>query len=282
MIFMYILFDIGGTQTRLAVSKERDKLENITIFDTPQSFEEGIDFIAARIHIISKGGKVESVAGGIAGPLNKEKSELVNTSNLQDWAKRPLKKELQKRLEAPVYLENDAALAGLGEAVYGAGKNRRIVAYITVSTGVGGARIVEGKIDRNAMGFEPGHQIIEINGPLCPACSIPGHLEGYISGIALRNKYKKNPQDITDEKIWDEVAYYLAFGIHNSILHWSPNAVILGGSIMKSVSLEKVTANLHKILTIFPQVPIVRRSELGDIGGLYGALVMAKAYEKSA
>lgn len=269
---MYLLFDIGGTHTRLSVSRDGKKLENITIFDTPPSFEEGIKRIGQKVSLLSKGKRIKAVAGGIAGPLNNDKSKLVNGSHLQDWIQKPLKDELQKRLGAAVYLENDAALVGLGEAVYGAGKGVGIVIYITISTGVGGARIVDRKIDRNSYGFEPGHQIIEINGPLCPACGVPGHLESYVSGTALKNKYGKNPEDITDKKVWDEVACYLAFGIHNSILHWSPEIVVLGGGVMKSISLEKVTADLAHILTIFRKVPIVKRAELGDIGGLYGAL----------
>lgn len=273
---MYLLFDIGGTHTRLAVSRDGKKLENITIFDSPKSFEAGMSRIHQQMHILNKGKKLKAVAGGIAGPLNQDKSRLVNAPNLQDWIQKPLKEELQKRLEAPVYLENDAALAGLGETAYGAGKDFGIVVYITVSTGVGGARIVDGKIDRNVMGFEPGHQIIEINGLLCPACGIHGHLEGYVSGTAISKKYGKKPQDITDSKVWDEAAYYLAFGVHNSLLHWSPDVVILGGSMMKSISLEKVTANLNKILTIFPKAPIIKRAELGDSGGLYGALSMVQ------
>lgn len=273
---MYLLFDIGGTHTKLAVSQGGKKLENITIFDTPHSFEEGIELICQKMHIVSKGKRVKAIAGGIAGPLNQDKSRLVNAPNLQDWIQKPLKHALQKRLEAPVYLENDAALVGLGEATCGAGKDFGIVVYITVSTGVGGVRIVDGKIDRNAMGFEPGHQIIEINGLLCPACNIHGHLEGYISGTAIRKKYGKKPQDITDSKVWDEIANLLGIGVHNTILHWSPDVVVIGGSMMKSISLKKVTANLHKILTIFPKAPIVKQAEIDDIGGLYGALSMAQ------
>lgn len=273
---MYLLFDIGGTHTRLAVSQDGKKLENVTIFDTPQSFEEGIELIYLNAHALTRGKKAEAIVGGIAGPLSKDKSRLVYAPHLKNWVQKPLKKELQTRLEAPVYLENDAALVGLGEATQGAGKGHSIIMYLTVSTGVGGARIVNGKIDRNALGFEPGHQIIEINGPLCPTCGISGHLEGYVSGTALRNKYGKNPKDITDKKVWDEIAYYLAFGIHNSILHWSPEVVVLGGAVMQSISLEKVTANLHNILAIFRKVPMVKRAKLGDIGGLYGALSMVQ------
>ncbi len=273
---MYLIFDIGGTHTRLAVSEDNQSLTLTTIRDTPQSFAEGMTLIQKTAAEITHGKTIEAVAGDVAGPLSQDKSYLVNAPHLKDWIKKPLKEELEKRLNAPVYLENDAALVGLGEAMQGSGKDHAIVMYMTVSTGVGGARIVDGKIDKNAMGFEPGHQIIDINGPLCPTCNIPGHLESYISGAALKKKYGKKPEDISDKYVWDDVAYYLAFGIHNSLLHWSPDVIVLGGSMMKSISLDKVTENLHKILTIFPKVPLLKRAELDDRGGLYGALSMAQ------
>jgi len=273
---MFLIFDIGGTKMRLAVSRDEKNFEEPKIFQTPKDFNEGMSLFEKTVLKLSDGEKIKAVAGGIAGPLNGKKEMLVNSPNLPGWVKKPLKKTIEKFIGVPTNIENDAAIVGLGEAVVGAGRGYSIVAYITVSTGVGGARIVDGKIDKNVMGFEPGHQIIEINGTLCPTCGIPGHLEGYVSGMAIMQKYGKNPEDITDDGIWDEAAYYLAFGVHNSILHWSPDVVVLGGSMMKSIPLEKVTDNLHKILTIFPKAPTVKRAELGDIGGLYGALSMAQ------
>ncbi|MBI2326738.1 ROK family protein [Candidatus Curtissbacteria bacterium] len=275
---MFLVFDIGGTNMRLAVSRDGKSLEEPKILKTPKDFDEGMLLFKKTVLNLSDGEKIKAAAGGIAGPLDGKKEMLVNSPNLPGWIKKPLKKTIEKFFGAPIFIENDAAIVGLGEALVGAGIGYAIVAYITVSTGVGGARIVDGKIDRNKMGFEPGHQIIEINGPLCPRCGIPGHLEGYVSGTALWNKYGKPPQDITDKKIWDEVAYYLTFGVHNSLLHWSPDVIVLGGSMMKSISLEKVTENLDKILTIFPKAPLVKRAELGDKGGLYGALAMAKQH----
>jgi len=273
---MFLLFDIGGTKMRLAISRDGKSFEKPKILETPNDFHEGMLLFEKTAKQLSGGEKIKLVAGGIAGPLDDKKGMLINSPNLPGWINKPLKKTIETVIGAPTYIENDAAIVSLGEAIVGAGKDYKIVAYITISTGVGGARIVDGKIDRNAIGFEPGHQILEINGPLCPTCGIAGHLEAYVSGTALSKKYGKNPQEITDSKVWNEVAYYLAYGVHNSILHWSPDVVVLGGSMMKSISLEKVTATLHKILIIFPKVPPVKRAELGDTGGLYGALSLCQ------
>ena len=280
---MYLLFDIGGTKTRLATSKDAVSFNTPIIIDTPQKFEEGISAFSTAVNKLVEGEKIEKAVGAVSGPLDKEHSMLVNAPNLKGWNGKPLKKELEKILSAPVVLENDAALVGLGEAVYGAGKGHNIVAYITVSTGVGGARIVGGKIDISSMGFEPGHQIIDFNGQDCPGlgCNGKGHLEGYVSGNALQHRFGKHPAEITDEKVWEELAQWLAIGLNNSIVHWSPDIVVLGGSMMTKtpgISIERVKVHLEKVNHIFPGIPILKIAELEDVGGLYGALELAKQH----
>lgn len=273
---MFLLFDIGATKMRLAVSRDGNSFAEPKIVETPKDFDEGMSLFKKTAAELSGGEKIKAATGGIAGLLDQKKEELVNSPNLPGWVNKPLKETIEKLMDVPVYIENDAAIVGLGEAVIGAGKGYDIVAYITVSTGVGGARIVAGKIDRNRFGFEPGHQIIDPGGALFPGRSTLGHLEGLVSGTAIEKRYHKKPYEISDPKVWEEIALWLAYGLNNTIVHWSPDVVVLGGSMMKSISLEKVTVNLHKILTIFPKAPIVKRAELGDSGGLYGALTIVQ------
>jgi predicted NBD/HSP70 family sugar kinase len=265
---MHLLFDIGGTKARFATSSGEEP-ENIKIIETPDRFEDGIKEFRNYYDSIGNP-NIESVSGGIAGPLNKEKTMVINAPNISGWNGKPLKEELIKIFNTNIKIENDAALFGLGEATYGSGKEKKIVMFLTISTGIGGARIVNGKIDENSMGFEPGHQLLFLNEKEVK------HLEGLASGNAIKRIYGKNPQDIDDEETWDEVAKYLAYGIHNSILHWSPDVVILGGSVMKKMNIEKVKEHLSEIMKIFLVVPEIRLAQLGDKGGLYGALELAK------
>lgn len=278
---MYLLFDIGATKMRLAVSDGK-QLGKIQIIPTPSDFEGGLSAIRAVASSFTstrrRKQKFNAAAGGVVGPLDAKRTKLVNSPNLPLWNNKPLKEELRKMFGAPIFLMNDTAVVGLGEAVYGAGKWSRIVAYVTVSTGVGGVRIVKGKIDANAFGFEPGHQIIM--GPreepgFCAVCGTRGCLEGYISGSALERRFGTRPQDITDEKVWDVVAELLAVGLHNIILHWSPDIVVLGGAVMRNkIPFEKVVLSLKELMKILPQLPEVRRAALGDVGGLWGALTL--------
>ncbi|MEK7130553.1 MAG: ROK family protein, partial [Patescibacteria group bacterium] len=262
---MYLLFDIGGTKMRIGVAENFKKISKTVILPTPKSFADGMALFEKAAKELASGKKIEAVAGGITGPLDKNKTMILNALNLRGWSKKPLVKELKKIFKVPVFLENDAALAGLGEATFGAGVGKKIVAYLTVSTGVGGARIVNEKIDQNAFGFEPGHQIIFLNKEAIT-------LENMVSGTAIEKKYGKKPYEIYDGKIWDKVAKNLAYGLHNVTVLWSPDIIILGGSVMKSLPVERVQYHLSKILKIFPKPPLIKKSKLGDLAGLHGAL----------
>ncbi len=270
---MYLALDIGGTNLRIAASADGTGLSTgPEIVETPQKFEDAISLIRELSEKITKGAKVDKAAVGIAGPLDEAKTKLVNAPNLPDYVGKPLKEHIEDILNCPVFLENDATLAGLGEAVFGSGKGHDIVAYLTISTGVGGARIVHQKIDQNCQGFEPGHQIIEIDGRECLGCKVRGHLEAYVSGPSIERKYGQKPEDIKDPRVWDEVAKYLSVGINNTIVLWSPDVIVLGGSVMKSLPVGPVEFYLKQSLKIFPKIPQVAVSSLKDSSGIFGGL----------
>lgn len=277
---MYILFDIGGTNMRIAVSRDGATFGTPKIVSTPKDFDEGMRTLKGEALLLADGEKITALGGGIAGALSRDRSTFLNGPHLGGWNGKPIKKTLEDLFGAPAFIENDTAIVGLGEAVVGAGKGHSIVAYVTVSTGVGGARIVDGRIDVSAIGFEPGHQIIDADGTLCKAtvCGLGLDLEGAVSGTAIFLRYNKKPKEITDEKFWDEMARVLAFGLNNTIVHWSPDIVVIGGSMMNQIGIpvDRVRAHLKGILRIYPELPLIEHSALADVGGLHGALHFVK------
>lgn len=270
---MQLVFDIGGTNMRIAVSKDGKTLANSKIIPTLQDFDQGILAIKQTAEELSNGEKITKISGGIAGPIDESKSMLVKSPHIPGWVGKNLKQNLEYLFNATVNLENDAILGGLGEANFGAGKNYEIVAFITIGTGVGGSKIVNGKLDKNVLGFEPGHQIIVPDGNSCN-CGGRGHLEAYVGGAYLKKIYHQKGEDIKDQTVWEEVARYLSLGIHNTIVHWSPNIVIIGGSVSQSIPLNKVEACLKQYLTIFPHAPVLAKATLGNGAGLLGALTL--------
>ena len=263
---MYLLFDIGGTHTRLAVADEQGSPTDLRTFNTALTFEQGLKDFSSRAAELARGQRFQAAAGGFPGPFGRLKKDPLAAYNLPGWLNKPLKQTLQRELGCDIYLENDAALSALGEANFGAGRGYEIIAYLTVGTGVGGARIVDGQIDKCAIGFEPGHQLIDIHGNL--------ELEQLIGGRQLAAKYGKPLEQISDPEIWDQLAKNLAVGIHNLVVSWSPDVVILGGGIVRNnaLSLNAVERHLRTTLKIFPDCPPVKRAELEPHSVLWGAL----------
>lgn len=266
---MYLLFDIGATKMRLAISKDGQTISESRILVTPASFEEGISLFEKTTREISGREKITAACGGIAGPLDQEKKESFINQAIPNWSQKPLKQSLERVLNTSVQLENDAALGGLGEAVSGAGVGFPIVAYITVGTGVGGAKIVQGKIDPSSFNFEPGYEIIKDN----------KNLQELISGFSLEKRYSQKSENITDQAVWNDVEHNLAIGLNNISVLWSPDIIVLGGSVIKSLNLENVKKYLSETLKAYPKPPELALSKLGELSGLYGALELIRQKE---
>lgn len=278
---MYIAFDIGGTKMRIAVSKDCKSIVGEPVVEkTPEDFEKGIQLFSDIARSLTKDVHIKAAAGGIAGPLDREKKMLTSAPNIaSDWAGRPLAEALSKELQAPVYLENDTAIVGLGEAHAGAGMGHNIVVYVTVSTGVGGVRIVNGKVDVSCMGFEPGHQIIDIDNTLCKNC-VSGQLEDMVSGTATERRFGMKPYEVKEERVWnEELPKWLSYGLYNTILHWSPDVAVLGGSMIvgnPAISVPRTADYLREVTTIFPNIPEIKKAECGDFGGIHGAFALIR------
>jgi glucokinase len=270
---MYIVADIGGTKMRIASSNDGNSFKEPLIIDTPTSFEDGFNLFVDAVEKVSYGEAPTHVVIGLPGIMSESRDKLFKAPHLKSWERMPVKEMVESKFRnAKVYLENDSALVGLGEAHFGAGRGFSIVAYLTVSTGVGGARIVNGKIDASKYGFEPGHAIVMIDGR-------PHELEEFVSGTAIEKKYGKKPWEIDDEDVWDDCARYLALAVYNLEMEWSPDAVVFGGSMFKEVGIKvpKIEKYLHSWYTpIFPTDPVLLKAELGDLGGLYGGLAYLK------
>ena len=269
---MFLLFDIGGTHIRLSLAPDINTITDPLILDTPQKFEEFEQRLKYFVEKNLKDQKLERVVGGIAGVLNEDGTKLLNSPNLEDWIGKPLKEVIIRATGCEnVSIENDANLCALGEATMGAGKDYDIVAYITIGTGIGGSRIVNQKIDANALGFEPGHQILKISDDRKIET-----FEQLAGGKAISKKYGQHVHEIEDLEIIDQIYYYTACGIHNTILYWSPDAVVLGGSIGEDMDLAKLKSYLEEIMFIFKKIPAIKSAKLGKTNGVMGAFHLLK------
>lgn len=244
---------------RFAQSRELARFGEPVILDTPREYAELIERLVAAVRRAAGEEEIEGIA--IGKPL---------------WKKWPdFRGDVAEAIDAPVLFENDTALVGLGEVHFGAGRGSEICAYITVSTGVNGARIVDGHVDRSMQGFEIGGMYMNAEDTL----------ESLVSGTAIRERFGvSSPKDLgAGHEVWEELAATLAFGVHNTILHWSPDRVVLGGSMFNEIgiSVERVGDHVESLMEKFPYVPHIVHSALGDLGGLFGGMALLRQAEAS-
>jgi predicted NBD/HSP70 family sugar kinase len=187
---------------------------------------------------------------------------------MRAWIGKPIIADLKRLTGAhDIVLKNDADMAALGEAVHGAGKAYEHVAYLTISTGVGGGLVQRKRLFEGRYSVEPGHQFVD--------AKTRQTLEQSLGGTHLRARYGKAPKELGAE-VYQELAVVLAGGIHNLIQSWVPDVVVLGGSQTKDIPLDVVRETVASMNVMFPYVPDIVPAELGSINGLFGALAYAR------
>ena len=272
---MYFACDIGGTQTRIAASTDCHKFDDPIIEETPQNPADGLRLIIDTINLLvqkydPKNKKIDAIVLGIAGVLNEEHSFLLKSPNLNTWERIPIKEKLEKELNTKVHIEKDTDIVGLGEALSGAGRGVEICVYISISTGIGGVKIVNGKFEKNRYGFEPGFQILNNE--------TGENWQDLSSGTAVQKKYQMHPKDVAKTENWNIVENNVAVGLNNSIVHWSPDVVVVGGAMSKDFDADSLTQKVQSIMRIHPTIPEIKIAELGSIGGVYGGFAFLRQY----
>lgn len=261
-----IVFDIGGTKMRVAAATGTT-LGEIKKIPTPQDPKEAIAKLAEMARAEAGGRTIRAIAG-CSRWIIKDGVYLPGDKPLPGWGGTNLVIGISDALGAPVQIVHDTGGIGVGEVHAGAGRGSKICVYITVSTGVGGDRIVDGRIDRYTYNPEIGRQLI--NGE---------QLEDLISGTAVKKKFGIEPKDLDSIEERNKLADILAIGLYNTTLHWSPDTIVLGGSMIIGVNpipLERVASELKRLLTMYPTAPVIKMAQLGDNGGLVGAAILAQ------
>lgn len=187
--------DLGGTQVRAAVLRGADirgRAATLTGSDpTPERVLPRI-YTTIQEALEQAGAALDEIAGiGVSapGPLDNRTGIVHAPPNLPAWDGTPLRDILQAQYHRPVFVENDANAAALGEFRFGAGQGSRDMVYLTVSTGIGGGIIVDGRILEGVNGTagELGHMTIDWQGERC-SCGNIGCLEALASGTAIARR----------------------------------------------------------------------------------------------
>ena len=190
--------DLGGTNLRIAaVDEQGTMLEKVTL---GTHVARGRDFVITEMcdailtlsAKYSRGGRMIGAGIGIPGIIDKRTGMLRESPNLPGWANYPVRNEIERRLGAPVILENDANAAAFGEAWLGAARGKESMCMITLGTGVGGGLVLDGEIWQGMTGMagEVGHMTVDPNGVHCK-CGNIGCAEQYASATAVMRMAKE-------------------------------------------------------------------------------------------
>lgn len=184
--------DLGGTKISTALSNIDGEIISKKV--VPTNAKEGESAVLNRIimtieDVILGGGitasEVSAIGIGSPGPLDYKKGSIITTPNLP-FKNYNIVEPIRNRFKVPVFLDNDANVAVIGEYMFGAGKGKENIIYFTVSTGIGGGAILNGRAYRGntSNALEIGHMTVNPNGPICN-CGNIGCLEAFSSGTTI-------------------------------------------------------------------------------------------------
>ena len=308
--------DLGGTKILTALADETGNVltEIKVATEAAGGYAHVIDRLVDTIRQVREqaGVSAEAIKGvavGSPGPLSAESGVVHFAPNL-GWRDVPIKKLLIERLKTRVFIDNDANLAAFGEFVYGAGQGVAHMVYFTVSTGVGGGLILDGRL-YHGIGDgagELGHMQIMPDGPLC-ACGAKGCLEALASGTAIARMAKElvtngKGQGILEQakgkaddisavtvataaaagdqeakKIIAQAAGYLGIGVAGVINIFNPELVVFGGGVMeigepiwREIRREVAARAFHSSGKQANLVP----AKLGQRAGVLGAVALCR------
>lgn len=277
---LYIGLDIGGTKLLVALADEKGRILERVQEATPPDLESGLKALDRMIASVAHGRAVAGMGAAIGGPLD-WKNGIVSPLHQPQWRGVPLKAIMEAKWKCPFFVDVDTNVAALGEYHFGEERASRLL-YLTLSTGMGGGFLVDGRIYRGLNGGHPevGHQSINFRCShperVTCECGAPDCLEALVSGNAIRRIYGKPAERLAREE-WQEVAYNLGQGLRNLSAVYLPDVIVLGGGVAVGGGEELIAWSsmvMKERLHIVP-APTVRLSHLGYDTALMGTVAVA-------
>ncbi|NOS62096.1 MAG: ROK family protein [Nitrosarchaeum sp.] len=287
---MYKLgIDLGGTKIEAILLDENlDTIKRKRV-PTPQNdYHKILNTISSLAADLL--GDIDDYSIGICTPgAISKKTGLIKNSNTQCLIGKPLKEDLENKLDKKISMENDANCFAIAESTMGAAKEFDVVFGVIMGTGVGGGIVIDGKIHqgRTNIAGEWGHHTLHQNGNNC-YCGKQGCVETYISGPALEKQWKEltgksqNMPEIIQNlensktKQWkDEFLENFGFGLANVIDILDPDVIVLGGGLSNIDFLytEGKDSVYDKVFSDLVDTPILK-NKLGDSAGVFGAALL--------
>lgn len=310
---LIIAVDVGGTKTAGGLVTPIGKLLETTVLPTHATDGVKRSFLQVRRvieRLLRRAGGKRNVRGiGVCSPgaLDSETGTIINAPNMPGWETLRLAVDIEKIFGLPARVENDANAAGLAEVLFGAGRGRKNVFYVTVSTGIGTGLIIDGKVYHGHKGVagEGGHVCVDYRSPYRCGCGTLGCIEALASGPAMVRRAlveleqqhavastlrpaaasgTLSPEIIAEaarkgdaiaRTVLDETGFYLGVWLGGMISLLDPEAVVIGGGVARigRPLFSKISSTIARY-TINPkiaaQIPLLP-AKLRQNVGVYGA-----------
>jgi len=292
--------DIGGT--KIAAGMVNGDGRVLARAQVPTNADAGyrnaIDAVIQMLRDAEKkvGANITGIGIGSTGPVYPLTGAIGDVNFFPNWNGENPVQDLERAFHVGVAIENDADAAALGEAGWGAGRNKSRLIYVTVGTGIGVGLIFDGKVYRGVDHSHPeiGHHLIDPSGPSC-YCGFHGCWESLATGPAMESWMAANVPpnyphgsnlsakricelaragDLLAQKAVEREARYLSLGLANLVTLYVPDSIVLGGSVMNSADLFLDT--IHKTIAASCHFVPYERTEialasLGEDANLIGA-----------
>ncbi|MBE3577153.1 MAG: ROK family protein [Limnochordales bacterium] len=323
-----IAVDVGGTKIATGAVDREGRVLARTVVPTmaaagPEAIRsriaESIATVIEEMHAAHTGGRTsagtrewrenpEAIGMAIPGPMDTERGVALAASNL-GWYEFPVGPVLASRFGCPVFLENDANAAALGEWLFGAGRGVNNLLYVTISTGIGSGLVVGGRLHRGRHfnAGEVGHMVLLADGPFC-TCGQRGCWEALASGTAIARDARQlalaypeselfrlcggdvskidvplvgqaaRSGDPGAREILDQAVKYLGIGFSNLINILDPDLVVVGGGVsnLDDLLFPRLTEHVRRYTQRRVKEPVaIVRAQLRQDSGLLGAAAVA-------
>ena len=271
-----------------------------------QNILEGIE----KIMESGVGGRVNGIGLGSPGAIDTERGLVIECApNIPDWTGRQIREPIVERFSLPTFVDNDAKMAVIGEAVFGAGTGHQHIFVVTLGTGIGGGVVLNGRIHRGAFfcAGEIGHAAVQIDGRRC-VCGKDGHLEAYASATGIQGMAREHldqgrksiltemagddPNGLSAKMVLDAArdgdelslevvnlaAHYLGMALAYFAMVFDPHLMVVSGGIALAgdILFEPMNRAYSRYLFYqsIRQAPIVP-AKMGFEAGMVGAAAMA-------
>lgn len=311
--------DIGGTKLAAGVVRADGTLLSFAVCPTgaqdgPEAglkrlFDLGEEALTRAAPPGSRPLRLTGTGIGCGGPLDSAAGVLQCPPHLPGWTDVPVVARAAERFGMPAVLDNDGTAGAAGEWRFGAGRDSRHLLYLTVSTGIGGGAVLDGRTFRGAAGNggEPGHVTVRSGGRLCRGCGRHGCLEAYASGTSIAERAADavaeaatagvhttlaacdpltaaevsaaaGEGDPVALEVWQETVHTLADGLTSLVNLFEPDLLVLGGGVTRSG--DQLLAPVRRLVAAQAMGPAARavritRAARGEHNGVLGAAAIA-------